>query len=163
MTSTLADNPVLAPWGGPHGGGPAFDQVRVEHFAPALDEAMARYRAEIAAIAENPEPPSFANTLEALERSGRDYRQATSLMGTFTSTMNTPAMQAVQREAAPKLAAFRDEIMHNRPLFERIRAVFEARAWPASTPTSARTSWPMKRASAWCWTARPIWPACPPT
>ncbi len=127
MTSTLADNPVLAPWGGPHGGGPAFDQVRVEHFAPALDEAMARYRAEIAAIAENPAPPSFANTLEALERSGRDYRQATSLMGTFTSTMNTPAMQAVQREAAPKLAAFRDEIMHNRPLFERIRAVFEAR------------------------------------
>ncbi len=127
MTSTLADNPVLAPWVGPHGGGPAFDQVKVEHFAPALEEAMVRYRAEIAAIAENPAPPSFANTLEAMERSGRDYRQATSLMGTFTSTMNTPAMQAVQREAAPKLAAFRDEIMHNRPLFERIRAVYEAR------------------------------------
>jgi peptidyl-dipeptidase Dcp len=127
MTATLTDNPVLAPWDGPHGGGPAFDKVRVEHFAPALDGAMARYRAEIAAIAENLQPPTFANTLEAMERSGRDYRQATSLMGTFTSTMNTPAMQAVQREAAPKLAAFRDEIMHNRPLFERIRAVYEAR------------------------------------
>ena len=127
MTSTLADNPVLAPWDGPHGGGPAFDKVKVEHFAPALDEAMARYRAEIAAIAANPEAPTFANTLEAMERSGRDFRQATSLMGVFTSTMNTPAMQAVQRAAAPKLAAFRDEIMHNRPLFERIKAVFEAR------------------------------------
>src|SRR5580692_168218 len=127
MTSTLADNPVLASWGGPHGGGPAFDKVQVEHFAPALDEAMTRYRAEIAAIAANPEPPTFANTLEAMERAGRDYRQATSLMSTFTSTMNTLAMQAVQREAAPKLAAFRDEIMHNRSLFERIRAVYEAR------------------------------------
>ncbi len=127
MTSTLADNPVLAPWTGPHGGGPAFDKVKVEHFAPALDEAMARYRAEIAAISGNSDAPTFANTLEAMERSGRDYRQATSLMGTFTSTMNTPAMQAVQREAAPKLAAFRDEIMHNRPLFERIKAVYEAR------------------------------------
>jgi peptidyl-dipeptidase Dcp len=127
MPETHADNPVLAPWTGPHGGGPAFDQVEVEHFAPALDEAMARYRAEIAAIAENPEPPSFANTLEALERSGRAYRQATSLMGVFTSTMNSAAMQAVQREAAPKLAAFRDEIMHNRALFDRIRAVYDAR------------------------------------
>jgi peptidyl-dipeptidase Dcp len=127
MTATLADNPVLAPWTGPHGGGPAFGDIRVEHFAPALDEAMARYRAEIVAIAGEPEPPSFANTLEALERSGRDYRQATSLMGVFTSTMNSAAMQGVQRAAAPKLAAFRDEIMHNRALFDRIRAVFDAR------------------------------------
>ena len=138
MSSTLADNPVLAPWDGPHGGGPAFDRVRVEHFEPALDEAMVRYRAEIAAIAANPEPPTFANTLEALERSGRDYRQATSLMGTFTSTMNTPAMQAVQRAAAPRLAAFRDEIMHNRPLFERIRAVYEAREISDLNPEQQR-------------------------
>jgi peptidyl-dipeptidase Dcp len=138
MTSTLADNPVLAPWDGPHGGAPAFDRVRVEHFEPALEEAMARYRAEIAAIAANPEPPSFANTLEAMERSGRAFRQATSLMGVFTSTMNTPAMQAVQRAAAPKLAAFRDEIMHNRPLFERIRAVYEARETSGLTAEQQR-------------------------
>jgi peptidyl-dipeptidase Dcp len=138
MTETLADNPVLAPWDGPYGGGPAFDKVRVEHFEPALDEAMARYRAEIATIVANPEPPTFANTLEALERSGRDYRQATSLMGTFTSTMNTPAMQAVQRTAAPRLAAFRDEIMHNRPLFERIRAVYDARETSGLNPEQQR-------------------------
>jgi peptidyl-dipeptidase Dcp len=127
MTSTLVDNPVLAPWSGPHGGGPAFDAIRVEHFVPALDEAMGRYRAEVAAIAANPAPPTFANTLEAMERSGRAFRQATSLMGTFTSTMNSAEMQAVQRQMAPKLAAFRDEIMHNRPLFDRIRAVYDAR------------------------------------
>ena len=127
MSQTLADNPVLAAWDGPHGGGPAFDQVKVEDFTPALEEAMARYRAEIAAIAADPEPPTFGNTLEALERSGREFRQATSLLSVFTSTMNTPDMQAVQREAAPKLAAFRDEIMHNRALFDRIRAVYDAR------------------------------------
>jgi peptidyl-dipeptidase Dcp len=127
MTEALADNPVLAPWHGPHGGGPPFDRIRAEHFAPALDEAMARYRAEIAAITGRPEPPTFANTLEALERSGRDYHRATSLMSIFTSGMNTPDMQAVERDAAPKLAAFSDEIMHDRALFDRIRAVFEAR------------------------------------
>ena len=87
MTEAAFDNPVLAPWEGPHGGAPGFDRVRVEHFAPALDEAMARYRAETLAIAANPEPPTFANTLEALELAGRDYRQATSLMSVFTSTL----------------------------------------------------------------------------
>src|ERR1035437_10617231 len=118
MTETLPDNPVLAPWQGPHGGGPAFDRIRVEHFVPALDEAMTRYRTEIDAIAGQSVPPTFPNTLEALERSGQDYRQATSLMSIFTSTLNTPDMQAVQRATAPKLAAFRDEIMHNRALFD---------------------------------------------
>jgi len=128
MPEHVEDNPVLAPWSGPHGGAPAFDAIRVEHFPPALDAAMARYRAEIAAIATAPEAATFANTLEALERAGRDYRQATLLMSVFTSTMNSPQMRQVQRDAAPRLAAFRDEIFHNRALFDRIRAVFETSA-----------------------------------
>lgn len=73
MPDVITDNPVLAAWSGPHGGAPAFDRIRVEHFAPALDEAMARYRAEIAAIASDPDTPTFANTLEALERAGMAY------------------------------------------------------------------------------------------
>jgi len=123
----VADNPVLAPWTGPHGGAPPFDKIRASHFAPALDEAMARYRAEIAAIATDPSPPTFANTLEAMERAGRDYRQATSLLGVFTTTMNDTEMKTVERDAAPKLAAFGDEIVHNRALFDRISAVHAAR------------------------------------
>jgi peptidyl-dipeptidase Dcp len=125
--AAIADNPVLCAWDGPHGGGPAFDKIAVADFPPALDEAMRLYREEIAAIAGNPAPPTFENTLEAMERSGRSFRQATGTMGVFIATMNTQDMQAVQRVAAPKLAAFRDEIMHNRALFERIRAVHEAR------------------------------------
>ena len=126
MTDTL-DNPVLAAWAGPHGGAPALDRIRPEHFPPALDEAMTRYRAEIEAIANDPAPATFDNTLEAMERAGRDYRQATSLMGIFTSTMNDAAMKAVQRDAAPKLAAFRDQIIQNHALFDRISAVHDAR------------------------------------
>jgi peptidyl-dipeptidase Dcp len=127
MTDALADNPVLAPWTGPHGGAPPFDQVRAEHFAPALEAAMALYRAEIDAITSDPAPPSFANTLEALERSGAAWSQATALMGIHGSTLNTPRMQAVERDAAPRMAAFHDEIIQNRALFERIRAVHETR------------------------------------
>ena len=141
MTASAADNPVLADWGSAHGGTPAFDEIKVEHFLPALDQAMARYRGQLAAIASNPEPASFANTLEAMERSGRGFRQATATMSVFTSTMNSPAMQAVQREAAPKLAAFRDEIFHNRPLFDRIRAVYEARETDALTPEQQRLAY----------------------
>jgi peptidyl-dipeptidase Dcp len=72
-------NPILAPWTGAHGGHPSFVGVTAEQFEPALDEAMAAYRAEIAAIAGDPAPPTFANTLEALERAGEAYDRVTSL------------------------------------------------------------------------------------
>jgi peptidyl-dipeptidase Dcp len=140
MTAST-DNPVLADWGSARGGMPAFDKIEVEHFLPALDEAMAAYRAQIAAIAASPEPPTFANTLEAMERSGRGFRQATATMSVFTSTMNSTAMQAVQREAAPRLAAFRDEIFHNRALFDRIRAVYAARETAGLTPEQQRLAY----------------------
>ncbi len=141
MSDRLTDNPVLAAWDGRHGGAPAFDRIRVEHFAPALDEAMGRYRAEIAAIASDPDTPTFANTLEALERSGLAYRQAASLMSVFTSTMNSPEMRQVQRDFAPRLAAFRDEIFHNRALFDRIRAVFDARLESGLTAEQQRLAY----------------------
>ena len=62
-------------------------------------------------------------------------------MGVFISTMNSPDMQAVQRDAAPKLAAFRDEIFHNRALFDRIRAVYEARETSGLTPEQQRLAY----------------------
>jgi peptidyl-dipeptidase Dcp len=128
--ATLADiaaNPVLAEWGGPHGGGPAFDKVETAHFIPALEAAMAQKRADIAAIADNAAPPTFANTLEALEASGALLTRASRLLGVYTSTMNTPAMREVQTWASTRLAGLRDEITHNPALFARIKAVYDAR------------------------------------
>ncbi len=126
MAATPA-NPVLAQWTGPHGGAPVFADVTPSDFPPALNEAMARHRAEVRAIADNPQPATFANTLEALERAGQDFDRAATLLGIYTSTLNDPAMQQVQREVAPRLAAFGDEIVHDRALFARIQAVYEAR------------------------------------
>jgi peptidyl-dipeptidase Dcp len=137
----MSDNPILASWSGPHGGAPDFSAIRADLFPAALDEAMARYRAEIAAIAADPAPPNFANTLEAMERAGQDYRQATVLMSIYNSTLSDPAMQKVQREAAPKMAAFRDEIFHNRALFDRIRAVYEARETSGLTGEQKRLAY----------------------
>ena len=137
MTDTLADNPVLAPWTGPRGGHPTFAGVKAEHFEPAMEEAMRLYRAELAAIAGNPEAPTFANTLEAMERGGKEYRRVSTLLSIFTSTLNGAAMQAVQRRLAPVMAGFRDEIYHNRALFDRVDAVFRRARRAGSTPNSS--------------------------
>src|SRR5580698_7060621 len=124
---SLADNPVFAEWTGPHGAAPAFDRVKTEHFIPALEAAIAEKQAEVAAIANDHAPATFANTLEALEASGPALTRVGRLLNIYTSTMNTPQMREVQTWASPKLAALRDEITHNPALFARIRQVYEAR------------------------------------
>jgi len=124
---SVAGNPVFAEWSGPHGAAPAFDRVETAHFIPALEAAIAQKQAEVAQIASNPAPPTFANTLEALEASGPALTRAGRLLNIYTSTMNTPQMREVQTWASPKLAALRDEITQNAALFARIKVVYEAR------------------------------------
>ena len=134
-------NPLLAPWKGPYGGLPPFDAVRVEQLGPALEAAMAEKLAEIDAIAGNQAPPTFDNTLAALERSGRALQRVSALYGVYTSNLSTPAVQAVERELEPKLAAFKDRVTQNEKLFARIAAVYEARETACATPEQRRLAW----------------------
>src|ERR1700690_2171539 len=120
-----ADN-LLTPWAGPYGGVPPFDQVRVADLKPALEAAMAENLAEIAAIAGNPQAPSFENTIVALERSGRSLNRVSAVYSVWSSTMSSAEFQAVEREMQPKLAAFADKIHQNEALFRRIAAVHES-------------------------------------
>jgi len=139
--ATAADNPLLAPWTGPYGGVPAFDQARVEQFQPALEAAMAEQLAEIDAIADDSAPASFDNTIAALERAGRTLDRVGTYYGVFASTMSGPEFQAVEREMAPKLAAFSDQIFQNAKLFARIAAVYESRDSVGLTPEQKRLVW----------------------
>jgi len=134
---TLA-SPMLAPWTGPHNGAPPFDKVKVEDFKPALMAAMAQQRAEVVAIAANPAPPSFANTIAALEDSGRPLNRVGALFGVWTSTLNDKPMQAVEQEMAPILAAFEDEVIQNAALFTRIQAVYDTRETAGLDPEQQR-------------------------
>ncbi len=118
---------LLDPWEGPYGGVPPFDEAGVDDFKPALLAGIELNRAEIAAIADNPEPPGFDNTIEALEDSGRALHRAGVVYGVFASTLNDKAMQAVELEMAPVLAAFSDEVVQNERLFARVKAVYKAR------------------------------------
>lgn len=135
------NNPLLAEWTGPYGGVPPFDQVRVEHFKPALEAAMAQERAEVEAIANNPAAPTFQNTIEAMERTGRASGRVGTAYGIWSSNMNTPEFQAVEREMAPKLAAFADEITGNQALFRRVEAVYNSPQKSSWTPEQQRLAW----------------------
>lgn len=121
----MADDTLIAPWTGAHGGTPPFDKIHSSMFDPGLHLAMDRQRAELAAIVAQKDAPTFANTILAYEDSGRGLNRAGSMFGVFTSTMNDKAMQQVETQLSPVLAAYQDEVMQNEPLFARIKAVHD--------------------------------------
>ncbi|RYY11574.1 MAG: M3 family peptidase, partial [Cytophagaceae bacterium] len=129
---------LLAPWGGPHGGVPAFDKVKVADFKPALEAAMAENLAEVAAIANNPKPATFDNTIVALERSGGTLDRVQAEYGVWKTTLNDKAFSAVETEMAPKMAAFSDQISQNAALFKRIEVVYKDPATKKLTPEQQR-------------------------
>ena len=117
------NNPLLADWGVNPLGLPPFDAVGPAHFAPAFDVAMRQHRADIDAIAHNPEPPSFANTIAAFDRAGALYAHIEAVFWNLVASASTPALQAVQRALAAPLAAHENAIRLHAALFERIAAL----------------------------------------
>jgi peptidyl-dipeptidase Dcp len=115
----VAANPLLQDWTGPYGL-PPFQQVLPEQFEPAFDIAMKAQLAEIDAIANNLAPPDFENTVAALDRSGRLFTRIELLFSNLTVSETTPALQAVQRDMAPRLAAHENAVYLHQGLFARI-------------------------------------------
>ena len=140
-TAVAADNPLLRPWAGPFGGVPPFDQASPALLAPALEEGMALHLQELQAIADNPAPPTFENTIAAMERSGRALDRAATVYYIYGSTLSDDAVQQVERDIEPKLAAFRDRITQNEKLFKRIAAVYATRESAGLTPEQQRLTW----------------------
>ncbi|MFC5342891.1 M3 family metallopeptidase (plasmid) [Brevundimonas staleyi] len=132
---------LTAPWAGPYGGTPPFDRVAIADFKAALETAMAEELAEVAAIAGNRSPPTFANTLAAYERSGRMRERVSTVYGVWSATLSTPEMRAVETEMAPRLAAHSDRILQNPQLFARLEAVHGAASYADLTPEQARLTW----------------------
>ncbi len=130
----MTDNPLLARWSGSYGGTPPFDRIRVEHFKPALTAAMESYRRDIGAIVKNQDEPTFVNTIAQFEDAGRTFNDVSTLFGVFSSSMNDKAFQTVEREMAPVLSNFSDELTQNSALFKRIEAVYTS---PEKTRLSA--------------------------
>jgi len=120
-------NVLLRDWTGPYDGVPPWDQVKPDLFPQAFQAGIDQLLAEIDAIANNPEFPSFENTIEPMEKSGRTLDRVQALFGVMTDNMSTPAYQALDKEWAPKFSAAYDKINLNGKLFARIATVYEHR------------------------------------
>ena len=137
-TTTDVANPLLQDWTGPYGGVPAFDRMELGHLEPAFEAAMAENLAEIDAIASTPEPPSFENTIVALERSGATLSRLFPYFGVWSSNLSSPEFREVQGRLAPKLADFRTRITQNEALFRRIAAVHDGPEMAGLRPDQRR-------------------------
>src|ERR1700722_5823657 len=121
-----ADNPFFQDWTGPFGA-PPFGRIAPAHFPPAFDRAFAAHDAEVAAIAADPAPPGFDNTIAALELSGRLLGRVSDVFRALAGADTNPALLEIERDIAPRRARHRDGILHNAPLFGRIDALYRAR------------------------------------
>ena len=123
MTHSPTDaNPLLEPWTGPFEA-PPFERIEPAHFRPAFAAALKEARREIDAIAADPAPPTFANTIEALERSGRSLDRVAGVFFNLTGAATNEELQAIEREIAPILARHRNDTYLNEALFKRIDAL----------------------------------------
>ncbi len=134
---TASDNPLLVPWTGPFEA-PPFAAVRHAHFRPAFDETLAANRAEIAAIAGSQEAPSFANTIEAMERSGEALDRVASVFFNLTGTDTNDELEAIEMAVAPVLSRHASAIYLDPKLFARIDDLWRRRDSLGLMPEQAR-------------------------
>src|SRR5215813_9631063 len=119
----MTDNPFFETWSTPFGL-PPFDRIRPEHFPPAFDRAMAEHDAEIAAITGLAAAPTFANTIEALERGGRLLDGVSRVFFNLESSETNDALEAIARDYAPKLAQHQTQIALDEALFGRTAELY---------------------------------------
>jgi len=128
VSATVPDNILLKDWTGPYGGVPPFDKVTPALFPQAIQFAIDEQKREVLAIADNPQAPTFANTVEALEKTGQRLDRVLSVFDVMTSNMATPEYQALDKEWSPKLSAAFDEIVLNPKLFQRVKTLYDNKA-----------------------------------
>ena len=117
---------------------PQFDKITDADFQPAIDEGMKQHLAEIEAIANSSDAPTFDNTIVAMEKSGALLTRVSRVFGALTQSNTNSTLQKVQSEEAPKLAAHRDAIYLNPKLFARVKAIYDQRATLKLDPESDR-------------------------
>lgn len=126
MAYSKTENPLLVEQDTPFGV-PAFDKVKIEHYMPAFKQAIAENEAEIAAIVNNPDAPTFANTIEALDRSGELLDKVVGVFFNILEADGNDEMNKIAEEVTPLLSALSDGIILNDALFQRVKAVYEQR------------------------------------
>lgn len=125
-TMKAGDNPFFTPFSTPHGTAP-FDKIKTEHYEPAFEKAIAEHQQEINAIADNPEPPTFANTIEAMEYSGEMLNRVSNVFFNLLSAESNDEMMKISQRLSPKLSEHANNIYLNEKLFEKIKSIYNNR------------------------------------
>ena len=125
LVSCKDSNPFFTEWNTPYGI-PPFDQIKTEHYNPAVKEGIEQQKKELAAIIENTEAPTFKNTIEAYELSGSLLAKVTGVLFNIAETDADSTLNKVEEEANQLLTAHSDEIFMNKDFFTKVKAVYEA-------------------------------------
>ncbi|MFQ3666752.1 MAG: M3 family metallopeptidase, partial [Sphingomonadaceae bacterium] len=135
--SAVAANPLLGEWTLPFGA-PPYDRITPGHYLPAFEAAMAETRRGLNAIANNRARPTFANTIEAMEKASAPLDRVAKVFFTVTGADGTPEIQAIEKEIQPRLARFRSETFLDQRLWNRVKTLNDQRDRLALTPEQAR-------------------------
>jgi peptidyl-dipeptidase Dcp len=135
--ATAAANPLLGRWSTPFGL-PPFSRIKPLHFRPAFAAALKAHKAEIARIAGQTARPTFANTIAAMEKSGRTLERVAAVFFNLSAADTNEELQEIEREMAPRLAAHQSAVMLNGKLFARIDDLFQRRERLRLTDEQAR-------------------------
>ena len=125
--TSLSDNPLLKSYGTPHEV-PPFDKIELKHYEPAIEYSLCEARKDIEAIRNNPETPTFENTIVALERSGSQLNKIITLFFALQSADTSDEMDAIAERIQPKLVEYSNDINLDPVLFERVKSVYDNRA-----------------------------------
>ncbi|WP_343613687.1 M3 family metallopeptidase [Flavobacterium sp.] len=136
-----AENPLLKEWSGPYGGVPDFTKYKISDFKPAIEFAIQEKLTELDTIANNPEEPTFENTITALELSGEKLNRIHAVYGIYRSNLSTPEFNAVDTEMSPKLAEISDKLYQNEKLFSRIETLNKSDESKKLTKEQQRLLW----------------------
>ncbi|WP_040506713.1 M3 family metallopeptidase [Gillisia limnaea] len=115
---------LLQEWKGPYGGVPAFDKVELDKLQPAMEKAMELHLLEIDQIANNKEAPTFENTIVAMEKAGKPLDRVFTYYGIWSSNVSSPEFREIQTVLAPKISEYSSKISQNKPLYERIKTIY---------------------------------------
>ncbi|WP_142714007.1 M3 family metallopeptidase [Aliifodinibius sediminis] len=126
QSTDMNDNPLFSPSALAFEA-PDFNAIQIKHFRPAFEAGMQRELEQMKDIASNPDPPTFENTVVAMEKSGQLLQRTSSVFYNLTSAHTNEKIQEIQKEMAPKLAAHSDNILLNPTLFDRVKTLYERR------------------------------------
>lgn len=138
QTETM-ENELLKEWQGPYGGVPAFDKMDLADLQPAMEKGMEKHLEEIDAIAGNPNPPTFENTIVAFEKSGEELDRAFTFYSIWSSNMSSPEFREIQQRLSPIISEYSSKISQNEKLFQRIKTVYDNSLQDPLPPQEQRT------------------------